>query len=192
MIWAAVWLIAASTNVDARTGPARQQEAVAVLAGGCYWGTETVFEHVRGVESVTSGFARYDEAANPVRVEAVRIVYDPAVVSYRQLLEIFFVVAHDPTSRDRQGPDAGPEYRAVVLAQDATERDSARDYVRELTAAQMFTRPIVTEIGRLTAFDPVPEPQQDYAVKHPTDPYIVINDAPKLVRLQQRFPALYR
>ena len=170
---------------------ATADEATAVLAGGCFWGVEAVFEHVRGVQSVTSGFAQYSGASSPVPVEAVRIVYDPARVTYTQLLEVFFLVAHDPTSRDRQGPDAGPEYRAVVLYQGPAEREAAKEYMSELTRTGRFPRPIVTEVLALSGFRVAEAAHQDFAARHPTDPYIVQNDAPKLLRLQQLFPSLY-
>ena len=163
--------------------------AEAVLAGGCFWGVEAVFEHVRGVKSVTSGFAQFGDA---VPVEAVRIVYDPSQVEYRRLLEVFFAVAHDPTSRDRQGPDVGPEYRAAVLYQSAAEREAAKAFMAELNRSGRFTQPIVTELRKLSAFTIAAAFHQDYGVRHPDDPYIVRNDAPKLVLLKQRFPTLYQ
>jgi peptide-methionine (S)-S-oxide reductase len=156
-----------------------------VLAGGCFWGVEEVYEHIRGVRSVTSGYA-------DGIVEAVRIVYDPEAVSYRELLEVFFSIAHDPTSRDRQGPDAGPEYRAVVYYDGAAQETAARHLVGELTNTHAYAKPIVTEIRPLGTFR-VAEPfHQDYAARHPNDPYIVINDLPKLERLRRSFPKLYR
>ena len=168
-----------------------QAEAIAVLAGGCFWGVEAVFEHVGGVRSVTSGYARYPDAASPPQIEAVRIVYDPSRISYRHLLEIFFLVAHDPTSRDHQGPDAGPEYRAVVLHQTPAERQAAEAYIAELAAARRFGRPIVTEVRELAAFR-IAEPfHQDYAERHPESAYVVQNDIPKLARLRALFPGLY-
>ncbi|HJR58913.1 MAG TPA: peptide-methionine (S)-S-oxide reductase MsrA [Vicinamibacterales bacterium] len=169
-----------------------QAEATAVLAGGCFWGVEAVFEHVRGVRSVTSGYARYTHASSPPRIEAVRIVYDPSRVSYRQLLEVFFLVAHDPTSMDRQGPDAGSEYRAAVLHETSAERDAAEAFVAELTRTGEFARPIVTEIRELDTFRTAEPGHQDYAARHPADPYVLQNDAPKLSRLQRRFPSLYQ
>lgn len=163
--------------------------AEAVLAGGCFWGVEAVFEHVKGVRSATSGFARYGD---PFAVEAVRIVYDPQQVQFRQLLEVFFAVAHDPTSRDRQGPDIGQEYRAAVLYQTPAEREAAKSFMRELATAGRFPRPIVTELRQLSAFAVAAPFHQDYGARHPDDPYIVRNDAPKLARLKTRFPALYQ
>lgn len=167
--------------------------SVLVLAGGCYWGVESVFEHVRGVQSVSSGFARPKDAeAGFVSVEAVQITYDPARVTLRQLFEVFFQVAHDPTSRDRQGPDGGPEYRAIVFFQSPSERTEAEGYVALLRNTRQFGRPIVTELRAFGGFHLVGPDQQDYGAKHPTDPYIVRNDLPKLGLLQQRFPTLYQ
>lgn len=193
-IWrgAAVGLLLAPVAAIGRPRPSSGEEsATTVLAGGCYWGVEAVFEHVQGVQSVTSGFARY-QGSTPVPVEAVRIVYDPSTITYRQLLEVFFLIAHDPTSRDRQGPDAGPEYRAVVLFDSPRERVTAEGYVAELGRSKRFPRPIVTEIRALAGFEIAAPDQQDYGARHPADPYIVRNDAPKLVNLKRAFPALYQ
>lgn len=162
-----------------------RSEATAVFAGGCFWGVEAIFEHLRGVGSAVSGYAGGG-------IEAVRVVYDPGQVTYRELLEVFFTVAHDPTSRDRQGPDAGVEYRAVVYYLDGGQREAVERYVGELQTARVFAKPIVTEIQPLQAFR-VAEPfHQDYAAKHPNDPYIMVNDAPKLERLRREFPTLFR
>ena len=171
--------------------PAPRADAAAILAGGCFWGTEAVYEHLKGVRSVTSGFANAP-AGTPVAVEAVRIVYDPAIISYWQLLEVFFAVAHDPTSRDRQGPDAGAEYRAVVFYQTDQERDAAGAYLAELVKGKRFAKPIVTEVLSLAKFTVAPSFHQDYGFQHPDEPYIVQNDAPKLVHLKRDFPALYQ
>lgn len=160
-------------------------EARAVFAGGCFWGVEWVFEHVAGVRSVTAGYG-------PDGVESVDIRYDPAKLTYRQLLEVFFLVAHDPTSRDRQGPDAGPEYRAIVFATDSTQRREAEGYVGELTEQHRFFKPIVTEIQAFREYRLAEEFHQDFAEKHPSDPYIVTNDLPKLAKLKSQFPSLYR
>jgi peptide-methionine (S)-S-oxide reductase len=160
-------------------------DATAVLAGGCFWGVEEIYEHVRGVRSVISGYA-------DGLVEAVRIVYDPTEVSYRELLQVFFRIAHDPTSRDRQGPDAGPEYRAVVYYVDEAQQADARRMVNELTTAHAYAKPIVTEIRPLGNFRVAEAYHQDYAARHPNDSYILINDLPKLERLRRDFPRLYR
>lgn len=171
-------------------------DAVAVLAGGCFWGTEYVFEHVRGVRSVVSGFAtdvaKEDKPGLPVAVEAVKIVYDPAVLSYKQLLDVFFQVAHDPTTRDRQGPDEGPEYRAVVFTQNPAEASTAGGYVVDLGTSKRFARPVVTEVRALGQFTVAGTFHQDYSVRHLTDGYVVQNDIPKLEHLKREFPSLYQ
>ena len=170
---------------------APRAEATAFLAGGCFWGTEAVFEHLKGVQSVVSGFATAPSGTDGP-VESVKIVYDPAMISYRKLLEVFFLVAHDPTSRDVQGPDAGPEYRGAVFFQGQDDRDAATAYIAELTREQRFKRPIVTTVLPLEKFSTAPAFHQDYGFKHPTEPYIVYNDAPKLVHLKKDFPTLYQ
>ena len=165
--------------------------AIAVLAGGCFWGVEAVFEHVRGVRSVTSGYGHYDGA--PTRkLEAVRIEYDPAQVTYEQLLDVFFQVAHDPTTRDRQGPDEGPEYRSVVLYGTDAERRTAENYISDLARTRQWRYPIVTEVRALTAFDVAETSHQDFAARNPTNSYIIVNDLPKLELLRKRFPGLYK
>lgn len=170
--------------------------ATAVFAGGCYWGTEYVFEHVRGVTAVVSGFARDPATGKPTGlpqpVEAVHITYNSDQVSYQQLLEIFFAVAHDPTTLDRQGPDVGAEYRAVVFTQGATEVMAALQYVAVLGESKKYSAPIVTQIKMLDRFTPAPAIHQDYSVRHLTDAYVVQNDIPKLERLKREFPALYQ
>jgi peptide-methionine (S)-S-oxide reductase len=168
-------------------------DATLVLAGGCFWGVEAVFEHVRGVRSVTSGYARDPSPARlPVPVEAVRVVYDPSEVALKDLLEVFVAVAHDPTSRDRQGPDAGPEYRAVAFYQTSTERELVEAYFADLTRARRYSRPIVTEIRALGTFTDAEPFHQNFAARNPMDPYVVVNDAPKLARLSRDFARLYR
>ena len=186
---------AGSAGRSVPAGPVRGTPAVVVLAGGCYWGVESVFRHVLGVESAVSGFAVPAGAAGAAKgppAEAVRITYDPTRLSYRQILELFFRVAHDPTQLDRQGPDEGPEYRSIVFVTDERERGVVRAYLDSLAAARVFPRPIVTEIAALKSFREVPASEQNYAARHPTDPYIVANDAPKLEALKARFPRLYR
>jgi peptide-methionine (S)-S-oxide reductase len=166
-----------------------------VLAGGCYWGVESVFRHVRGVTSATSGFAIPTTPAGAEfegPVEAVRIAYDSTRISYRELLEVFFTVVHDPTQVNRQGPDVGAEYRSVVFVDGDRQRGVVRDYIDSLSAARVFPRPVVTEIAALQSFQEVDDTQQDYAARHPTDPYIVINDVPRVAALRRRFPRLYR
>jgi len=186
---------APQTPAPASTASDSPGTETAVLAGGCFWGVELTFEHVRGVRSVTSGFARYampDGTASPVAVEAVQIVYDPARVSYRQLLEVFYTIAHDPTSRDRQGPDAGPEYRAIAYYQTHEQQTAIASYVAELRGSGGVTRPIVTETQPLRRFVPAEPFHQDYGARHPDAPYVVQNDLPKLKNLRTRYPALYQ
>jgi len=169
--------------------------AEAVFSGGCYWGVESVFRHVRGVVTATSGYALPVPAqgsAYAPRAEAVRVAYDPRQVTYRQLLEVFFSVVHDPTQLNRQGPDIGSDYRSIVFVDGERRRAIVRAYIDSLTAARVFPRPIVTEIAALRGFQVVDDSQQDYAAKHPSDAYIVINDVPKVEALRDRFPQLYR
>ena len=179
---------------QAQSGSGGQSRAEVVLAGGCYWGVEAVFRHVRGVFSATSGFATAAQESGDRRpaVEAVHLVYDPAKISYRQLLEIFFTVAHDPTQVDRQGPDVGPQYRSVVFVENTDQRGTVRGYLDSLRAARVFPRPIATEVATLVRFQVADNSHQNYAARHPDDPYIVINDRPKIEALRRRFPELYR
>jgi peptide-methionine (S)-S-oxide reductase len=177
------------------------QRAEAVFAGGCFWGVQWVFEHVRGVTTVVSGYSG-GSVPDPTyelvgtgrtgHAESVRVTYDPSVVSYRQLLEIFFLVAHDPTTRDRQGPDVGPDYRAIVFARDSAQLREVAGYVAELTKRRVFRGPIVTELRLVQPFYVAEAYHQRYAALHPDEPYIVINDVPKVKRLEKLFPALYR
>lgn len=170
------------------------------LAAGCYWGVEAVYEHVRGVRSAVSGFARPagDTTVGGTRlrhttyVETVRIDYDPDKISYVQLLEIFFTVAHDPTQVDRQGPDAGPQYRSFVFAGTPSEARAADSMIAELTNRRVIPGRIATEIGLLDRFREAGEDQQDYVAKNPQAPYVRNHDIPILVKLQRTYPALYR
>ena len=173
----------------------------AVFAGGCFWGIEAVFEHIKGVRSAVSGYAggkttspSYEEVStgSTGHAESVRVVYDPAAVSYGQLLQVFFSVAHDPTQLNRQGPDHGTQYRSAIFYRTPDQQRAAEAYVRQLTAAKTFAKPIVTQIVPLTTFYPAEEYHQDYMVHHPNQPYIVYNDAPKVESLRVRFPRLYR
>lgn len=183
--------------------PASQKtgDATAVFAGGCFWGIEAVFEHVRGVVRATSGYAggsvadpSYEDVSSGEtgHAESVEVVYDSTQVSYATLLEIFFTVAHDPTELDRQGPDVGTQYRSIVFFTSEAQRQAVQAYIASLTRAHAFSAPIVTEVKPLTRFYPAEAYHQDFAEKHPLYPYIVFNDRPKVQRLRQRFPALYR
>ena len=181
--------------------PDGKGDQVAVFAGGCFWGVEAVFEHVKGVKNVSSGYAggsaataRYSLVGSGMtgHAEAVRVVYDPTKVSYGQLLKVFFSVAHDPTQLNRQGPDTGPQYRSAIFFGDASQRDVATAYIRQLDAAKVFPKAIVTRLEPLEKFYPAEDYHQDYARLHPDSPYIVINDAPKVVALKSLLPGLYR
>jgi peptide-methionine (S)-S-oxide reductase len=172
----------------------------AVLAGGCFWGVEGVFEHVKGVTGVVSGYAggaadtaRYRQVSSgrTGHAESVRISYDPARVSYGQLLKVFFSVAHDPTELNRQGPDTGPQYRSAVFYANAEQKKVADQYIAQLQKARAFPRPIVTEVTPLKAFYDAEAYHQDYLVHHPEQPYIVINDLPKIEALKRQLPSLY-
>jgi peptide-methionine (S)-S-oxide reductase len=176
-------------------------EATAVFAGGCFWGVEAVFEHLKGVKSAISGYAgggvaspSYQEVStgSTGHAESVQVVYDPAQISYEQLLHVFFSVAHDPTELNRQGPDVGPQYRSAIFYANEEQHQAAEAYVAQLRASKAFSRPIVTEISPLRAFYPAESYHQHFLMRHPHSPYIVINDAPKLEHLRQQFPALYR
>lgn len=172
-----------------------------MFAGGCFWGVQWVFEHVRGVTGVVAGYSG-GKVFNPTyeqvntgrtgHAESVRVTYDSSVVSYRQLLEVFFLVAHDPTTRDRQGPDVGSDYRAIVFAPDSARFDEATAYVEELAAKHAFRDRIVTELRMEQPFYVAEDYHQRYASRHPGDLYIMINDVPKIERLKELFPALFR
>lgn len=172
----------------------------AVLAGGCFWGVEGVFEHVKGVTRVVSGYSggtadtanyRQVSSGRTGHAEAVRITYDPRQISYGQLLKVFFSVAHDPTQLNRQGPDTGPQYRSAVFYADAEQKRVADAYIAQLQKAQVFPRPVVTEVVPLKAFHEAEAYHQDYMVKHPTQRYIVVNDQPKIADLKRQFPSLF-
>jgi peptide-methionine (S)-S-oxide reductase len=176
-------------------------EQTAVFAGGCFWGVDAVFKHVKGVSEVVSGYsggnadtAHYELVSNgdTGHAESVRVRFDPAKVSYQQLLKVFFSVAHDPTELNRQGPDTGSQYRSAIFYTSAEQQQAAQDYIRQLTAEHTFSNPIVTQIVPLKQFYPAEEHHQNYLALHPYQPYIVFNDMPKLEHLRKQFPALYQ
>lgn len=176
-------------------------EQKAVFAGGCFWGVEAVFEHVKGVIDVRSGYAggtketaNYGDVSSgdTKHAESVEVRFDPAKVSYEQLLNIFFVVAHDPTEVNRQGPDVGTQYRSAIFYMNASQHRSANAFIAALNKSGAFDKPIATEVVPFVQFFEAEEHHQDYLKHHPDDPYIVYNDIPKLVALEQKFPALYR
>jgi peptide-methionine (S)-S-oxide reductase len=180
---------------------ARHGTQTAVLAGGCFWGLQWVFEHVNGVTNVTSGYsgggratAQYQRVSegDTGHAESVRIEFDPSQVSYGQLLRVYFSVATDPTQLNRQGPDVGTQYRGVIFYTDPEQEKIARAYIAQLGADKVFGAPIVTQVVKFDAFYPAEDYHQDYARIHPDEPYIVINDAPKVVHLQRLLPQFYR
>lgn len=184
--------------VDARKVAGALQTAV--FAGGCFWGTQGVFEHVRGVQKVLSGYsggdastARYGAVGSgrTGHAEAIQITYDPALVSYGELLQVFFSVAHDPTQLNRQGPDSGTQYRSAIFYGNDAQQKIATSYIAQLDKANAFRRAIVTEVSPLKAFYPAEDYHQDYLINHPRNPYIVINDLPKIANLKQLLPKLY-
>jgi len=190
-------LLITATLIASAPAAAAPHTETAVLAGGCFWGMEAVFEHVKGVKDVVSGYAggnakdAHYEAAESGHAEAVRITYNPAQVSYAQLLQVFFTVAHDPTQVNRQGPDAGPSYRSAVFPQSGEQERFARAFIARLGAAHIFKAPIATKIEH-GGFFPAEDYHQDFAKKHPDYPYIVFNDRPKVAALQKRFPTLWK
>jgi peptide-methionine (S)-S-oxide reductase len=173
----------------------------AVFAGGCFWGVEAVFEHVKGVTDVVSGYAGgskqdadYEAVSSGTtgHAESVRITYDPAQVSYGTLLQVFFSVAHDPTQLNRQGPDVGPQYRSAIFYETEEQAGAARAYIEQLASAKTFNRKIVTQVNELEAFYPAEEYHQNYAERNPNQPYIVVHDRPKVEHLRKQFPNLFR
>jgi len=188
--------------VTLAAGPATAspRTETAVLAGGCFWGMESVFEHVKGVKDVVSGYAgggaadaNYDAVSSEGtrHAEAVKITYDPSQVSYAQLLQIYFTVAHDPTQVNRQGPDVGTSYRSAIFPQSPEQARFARAFIARLNSAHVYKAPIATKIER-GGFFPAEAYHQDFARRHPYYPYIVVNDRPKVVALQRKFPAFYK
>ena len=175
-------------------------EQIAVVSGGCFWGIQAVFQHVKGVISATSGYsggskttAEYEVVSSGAtgHAESVKIVYDPSQITYGGLLKVFFSVAHDPTQLNRQGPDTGSQYRSVIFYDGDEQKRIAEAYIAQLDQAKVFGRPIVTQVVPLKAFYPAEAYHQNYASLHPTDPYIFYNDAPKVEHLRQQFPDLY-
>jgi len=178
------------------TGP-----QTAVFAGGCFWGVEGVFDHVKGVTSAISGYsggkahtANYETVSTGTtgHAESVKVVFDPSKVSYGQLLKVYFSVAHDPTQLNRQSPDVGTQYRSEIFTTNAAQQQVANAYIAQLSAAKVFADPIVTRVEPLQHFYPAEDYHQNYLEMHPHEPYIVYNDAPKLVHLKAMFPKLYR
>lgn len=185
----------------ARELPAASAPGVAVLAGGCFWGLEGVFDHVAGVKSVTSGYAGGAAATAHYEVvgtgltghaESVRVVYDPARISYGQLLRIYFSVATDPTQLNHQEPDSGTQYRGTIFAQSPAQAEQAKAYIAQLNQAKAYAAPIVTTVETGKAFYPAEAYHQHFLERNPTYPYIVYNDLPKVAALKKLFPGVYR
>lgn len=193
-------IVSAALIAAAAPATAAPRTETAVLAGGCFWGMESVFEHVKGVTDVVSGFAGGDaksanyDAVSTERTghaEAVRIIYDPSKISYAQLLQIYFAVAHDPTQVNRQGPDSGPSYRSAIFPQSNIQAQVAREFITKLQERHVFKAPIATRIES-GGFFPAEAYHQNYAEKHPWEPYIVINDRPKVAALKRQYPGFYK
>lgn len=179
------------------SAPAKQ---TAVVAGGCFWGIQAVFQHVKGVVNATSGYsggsaktAEYEvvSTGETGHAESVQITYDPSQVTYGELLRVFFSVAHDPTELNRQGPDEGTQYRSVIFYGNDEQKQIAEAYIAQLDKAGVFPHRIVTQVVPLQAFYPAEGYHQNYARLHPKQPYIMFNDAPKVTHLKQEFPELY-
>jgi peptide-methionine (S)-S-oxide reductase len=187
-----------SPAVDEPRAPAAAKQTM-VVAGGCFWGVQAIFAQVKGVISATSGYAGGPRSADYEEVstgrtghaESVKIVYDPSRISYGQLLKIFFSVAHDPTELNQQGPDVGPQYRSAIFYTDEMQKKIAKSYIEQLDAAKIFRRRIVTEVAPLPKFYDAEGYHQDYFFQHPMQPYIVMNDKPKVAAFKQQFPDLF-
>ena len=187
-------------TIDAPLAKTRGQQT-AVLAGGCFWGIQLVYQHVKGVTSATSGYSggsannadyKLVSTGTTGHAESVKITYDPSQLSYGQLLKIYFSVAHDPTQLNRQGPDVGTQYRSAIFYTDGEQQRIAQAYIDQLQSAKVYTRPIVTKIVPLSAFYRAEDYHQDYATLHPYEPYIMFNDLPKLANFKATFPTFYR
>ena len=200
--------MAASTNTQpipasAQDEPLAQHSSreTAVFAGGCFWGTQTVFQQVKGVISTTAGYtggaaetATYSQVTTETtgHAESVEIVFDPSKITYGTILKVFFSVAHDPTTKDRQGPDWGHQYRSAIWFKDAEQEKIARAYIEQLTAAKTFNAPIVTEVSPLKAFYAAEDYHQDYVKNNPSNPYVLVNSVPKIEKLKKAYPDLLK
>jgi peptide-methionine (S)-S-oxide reductase len=185
--------------IDAPLAKSKGEQTV-VIAGGCFWGIQAVFQHVKGVTSATSGYsggeartANYETVSTGQtgHAESVKIIYDPSQVTYGQLLKVYFSVAHDPTELNRQGPDTGTQYRSAIFYSNEEQKRIAEAYINQLNQAKVFKRQIVTEVVALKAFYPAEAYHQDYAMHHPDEPYIKFNDLPKVMNLSKQLPELY-
>jgi peptide-methionine (S)-S-oxide reductase len=203
------WWTAASRAEDARMIPApavdppsgQATSEVAVLAGGCFWGVQGVFQHVEGVTNAVSGYAggdketaQYESVSSGMtgHAESVQITFDPRKIAYGRILQIYFSVAHDPTQLNRQGPDSGTQYRSAIFPTNAEQARTAKAYIAQLNEAHVFDAPVVTRIEPDRTFYPAEAYHQDFLTRHPTYPYIVVNDLPKIENLKRLFPDRYR
>ena len=188
-----------AASLDTPAAQAKGEE-VAVLAGGCFWGMQGMFQHVKGVKRVVSGYAGGEKSTATYEMvstettghaESVQITFDPKQISYGRILQLYFSVAHDPTQLNRQGPDRGPSYRSEIFYTSPEQEKVARAYVDQLTAAKVFSSPIVTKIEPLKGFYAAEDYHQDYLINHPSQPYIVFNDLPKIDALKKVYPQYY-
>jgi peptide-methionine (S)-S-oxide reductase len=188
-------------KTDVMAQAAGNDSATAVFSGGCFWGVDAVFKHVKGVTKVVSGYAggaantaQYETVSTGTtgHAESVQVTYDPSKVSYDDLLKVFFFVAHDPTELNRQGPDSGTQYRSSIFYENDTQKKMADDYIAQLDQQHAFSAPIVTKVVPFTGFYPAEDYHQNYLELHPDQPYIVYNDLPKLERFQKDLPGLYQ
>jgi len=179
---------------------AAKGQQTAVFAGGCFWGVQTVFKHTKGVVSSTSGYSggtvrnpSYEQVSSGStgHAESVKVVFDPSQITYGQLLKVFFAVAHDPTELNHQGPDSGTQYRSAIFFTDPEQEKVAKAYIDQLNGAKVYKHPIVTQVSPLAAFYNAEGYHQDYAELHPDQPYIYVNDLPKLDALKKKYPELY-
>jgi peptide-methionine (S)-S-oxide reductase len=193
--------LALSIAILALTAAAPAQQQRVVLAGGCFWGMQAVFEQLRGVTSVVAGYsggsaatAHYEivSTGETAHAESVEITYDPARISFRQLLDVYFLVAHDPTELNRQGPDDGTQYRSEIFYTTQAQRDEAQAYIARLERAHTFSAPIVTKLAPLQAFYRAEDYHQDFVAHNPDNSYVVYEDLPKLERLRKQFPQLLK
>jgi peptide-methionine (S)-S-oxide reductase len=176
------------------------QKQTIVLAGGCFWGVEAVFEHIKGVTDVKSGYAggtgsaSYEEVSSGTtgHAESVQITYDPSKITFGKLLKVFFAVAHDPTEINRQGPDVGTQYRSAIFFSTEEQKRIAQAYIDQLNNAKVFPRPLATQLSALDSFHAAENYHQNYLANHPNEPYIVYHDLPKLANLRKEFPELYK
>jgi peptide-methionine (S)-S-oxide reductase len=193
----AVVIPAPATDSAKAAGPAQ----TAVLAGGCFWGVQGVYQHLRGVRQVLSGYAGGDKGSadyeavssgRTTHAESVQITYDPAQVTYGEILQVFFSVVHDPTQLNRQGPDHGPQYRSAIFFANDEQKNIAQAYIAQLDQAKLYRGSIVTRVDPLKGFYAAEDYHQDYLINNPRNPYIVINDLPKVQNFARTFPELYR